>query len=135
MTTLRNPSLLDGEIPLTPCELQVCYELVKTTVGQKEIAAKLGKSVKTVNIQATSAYKKLGVTNRFELIQRFGKREEVQVLHLSSRDVVHRIMQRLDEVESKLNALLTERALSSTGFAEPCHNASDSQRCNRPPFY
>jgi DNA-binding CsgD family transcriptional regulator len=106
MRTLHNPSLFNGEVPLTPCELQVCYELVRTTLAQKEIAAKLGKSVKTVNLQATSAYKKLGVTNRFELIQRFDKGKEVQVSHLSSRDVVHRIMQRLDEVESKLNELL-----------------------------
>ena len=109
MTTLHNPSLFNGDIPLTPCELQVCYELVQTTLAQKEIAAKLGKSAKTVNLQATSAYKKLGVTGRFELIQRFSK-GEVQVSHLSSRDVVHRIMQRLDEIENKLNALLTERA-------------------------
>ena len=135
MTTLHSPSLFNGEIPLTPCELQVCFELVKTTLAQKEIAAKLGKSAKTVNLQATSAYKKLGVTSRFELIQRFGKTKEVQVSYLSSRDVVHRVMQRLDEIENKLNALLTERALSSTGFAEPDHNVSDSQRCNRPPFY
>jgi hypothetical protein len=108
--------------------------LVKTTLGQKEIAAKLGKSVKTVNLQATSAYKKLGVTSRFELIQRFGKTKEVQVSHLSSSDLVHRLMQRLEEVESKLNALLAERASSSAGFAETGHNISDSQRCNRTPF-
>jgi DNA-binding CsgD family transcriptional regulator len=107
MTTLHNPSLFNGEIPLTRCELQVCDELVRTTLAQKEIAAKLGKSTKTVNIQATSAYKKLGVANRFELIQRFGKGKEVQVSHLSSRDVVHRIMQRLDEIENVLNHLLT----------------------------
>ena len=130
MTTLHKPSLFNGEIPLTPCELEICYELVKTTLAQKEIAAKLGKSVKTVDVQAASAYKKLGVSSRFELIQRFGNAKEVQVSHLSSRDVVHRIMLRLDEIESKLNALLAERALSSTGFAEPGHNVTDSQPCN-----
>ena len=106
MTTLHNPALFNGDVRLTPCEVQVCYELVTTTLVQKEIAAKLGKSLKTVSVQVASAYKKLGVTNRFELIQRFDKGKEVQVSHLSSRDVVHRIMQRLDEVESKLNELL-----------------------------
>jgi DNA-binding CsgD family transcriptional regulator len=113
MTTPHNPSFLNDEMPLTPCELQVCYELVKTTLAQKEIAAKLGKSTKTVNLQATSAYKKLGVTGRFELIQRFNRGKEVQVSHLSSRDVVHRIMQRLDEIERVLHDLITEKHRSN----------------------
>jgi DNA-binding CsgD family transcriptional regulator len=135
MTTLHSPSLFNGEKPLTPCELQVCYELVKTTLGQKEIAAKLGKSVKTVNLQATSAYKKLGVTSRFELIQRFGKTKEVQVSHLSSSDVVHRLMQRLEEVESKLNALLAERrhrqpGSQKQGITPRIHSAATER-----PFY
>ena len=112
MTPQHNTSLFNEEIPLTPCEFQVCFELVTTTLLQKEIAAKLGKSCKTMNVQAASAYKKLGVTNRFELIQRFNKGEQVQVLQLSSRDVVHRIMKRLDEIERKLNDLLRERECS-----------------------
>jgi DNA-binding CsgD family transcriptional regulator len=112
MTTLQNPSLFNSEIPLTPREFQVCYELVTTTLSQKEIAAKLGKSLRTVNLQATSGYKKLGVTSRFELIQRFGKGKEVQVSYLSSRDVVHRIMQKLDEIERVLNDLLTRKQSS-----------------------
>jgi DNA-binding CsgD family transcriptional regulator len=119
MTTLHSPSLFNEKIPLTPCELQVCYELVKTTLAQKEIAAKLGKSAKTVNLQATSAYKKLGVTGRFELIQRFNQGEE-QVSHLSSRDVIHRIMRRLDEIERVLQDLLTGK-----------HSPNNCVRCLR----
>jgi DNA-binding CsgD family transcriptional regulator len=115
MTTLHSPSLSNGEIPLTPCELQVCYELVTTTLAQKEVAAKLGKSLKTVSVQVASAYKKLGITSRFELIQRFGKGKEVQVAHLSSHDVVHRLMQRLDEIERVLNHLLTKEHRSHNG--------------------
>jgi len=127
MTALHNRSSFDGEMKLTPCEFQVCNELVNTPLVHKQIAAKLGKSAKTLEVQIASAYKKLGVSSRFELIQRFENAKEVQVSHLFSSDVVHRIMLRLDEIESKLNALLTERALSSTGFAEPGHNVTDSQ--------
>ncbi len=108
MTALSNTSLLDEDLPLSPCEFQVCYELATGTLTQKEIAGKLGKSLKTISVQATSGYKKLGVTSRFELIQRFGKGKEVQVSHLSSRDVVHRIMERLDEIEGVLNVLLKQ---------------------------
>ena len=130
MTALHNRSSFDGEMKLTPCEFQVCNELVNTPLVHKQIAAKLGKSAKTLEVQIASAYKKLGVSSRFELIQRFENAKEVQVSHLFSSDVVHRIMLRLDEIESKLNALLTERALSSTGFAEPGHNVTDSQSCH-----
>ena len=114
MTTPHNPSFFNGEIPLTPCELQVCYELVKTDTCPERDCGQTGQSAKTVNLQATSAYKKLGVTGRFELIQRFNKGEEVQVSHLSSRDVVHRIMQRLDEIERVLNDLITENDRPNT---------------------
>ncbi len=55
---------------LTSCESQVCRELVKTSLVQKEIAAKLGKSHRTVTMQVTSIYKKLGVNSRLELIQK-----------------------------------------------------------------
>ena len=127
MTALHNRSSFDGEMKLTPCEFQVCNELVNTPLVHKQIAVKLGKSAKTLEVQIASAYKKLGVSSRFELIQRFENAKEVQVSHLFSSDVVHRIMLRLDEIESKLNALLTERALSSAGFAEPGHNVTDSQ--------
>lgn len=106
MITKHGASLFDGDIPLTPCELQVCYELIKTPLGLKEIATKLGKSLKTVDVQAAAAYKKLGVKSRLELIQRFSSGQEVKVSHLSSRDVVHGIMARLDEINSKLNYLL-----------------------------
>ena len=67
---MHGSSLFDGEIPLTRCELEVCYELVKTSMGLKEIAAKLGKSAKTVSVQATSAYQKLSVQSRIELESR-----------------------------------------------------------------
>jgi DNA-binding CsgD family transcriptional regulator len=110
MATLSNPSLYDAEVPLTPCEFQVCFELVNTALVHKQIAAKLGKSTKTVEVQIASAYKKLGVTSRCELIQRFNSVREVQVKSLPSKGLVHRLMQRLDEVERVLNDLLTERA-------------------------
>jgi DNA-binding CsgD family transcriptional regulator len=102
-------SLFEGGVPLTPSELQVCYELVQTPLGLKEIAAKFGKSPKTVDFQATSAYRKLGVKNRLELIQRFSSGKEIQVSHLSSRDIVHAIIGRLDEIDGKLNELLGKR--------------------------
>jgi DNA-binding CsgD family transcriptional regulator len=108
-------SLFDGEIPLTRCELEVCYELVKTSMGLKEIAAKLGKSAKTVSVQATSAYQKLRVQSRIELVQRFHSGKEVRVAQLSSRDVVHGIMDRLDEIEHLLKDLLEERHRPSGG--------------------
>ena len=101
-------SLFDGNVPLTPSELQVCFELIGTPLSLKEIAAKLGKSVKTVDVQATSAYRKLSVTSRLELIQRFGSGTEVKVSHLSSRDIAHGIMEKLDEINSKLNYILAQ---------------------------
>ena len=112
MLTNHASSLFDGNVPLTPCELQVCFELIKTPLGLKEIAAKLGKSLKTVDVQASSAYKKLGVKSRLELIQRFGSGKEVRVSHLSSRDIAHGIMEKLDEINSKLNFLLAQTSYS-----------------------
>ena len=108
MLTTYASSLFGSNVPLTPCELQVCCELVRTPLSLKEIAAKLGKSLKTVDVQATSSYRKLNVTSRLELIQRFGSGTEVKVSHLSSRDITHRIMERLDEINSKLNYLLEQ---------------------------
>jgi DNA-binding CsgD family transcriptional regulator len=105
-------SLFDGDVPLTPCELQVCYELIRTSLSLKEIATKLGKSLKTVDVQATSAYKKLSVKSRIELIQRFGSGKEVTVSHLTSRDIAHGLIERLDEINSKLNYLLAQTAYS-----------------------
>jgi hypothetical protein len=90
----------------------VCYELVKTPLSIKEIAAKLGKSPKTVDVQSTSAYRKLGVRNRLELIQRFSSGKEIQVSHLSSQDIVHAIVERLDGIDRKLNELLGKRSYS-----------------------
>ena len=110
MTPQHNTSLFNEEIPLTPCEFQVCFELMNTALVHKQIAAKLGKSTKTVEVQIASAYKKLGVTSRCELIQRFNSVREVQVKSLPSKGLVHRLMQRLDEVERVLNDLLTEKA-------------------------
>src|SRR2546429_9929198 len=112
MLTTYASSLFDGNVPLTPCELQVCCELVRTPLSLKEIAAKLGKSLKTVDVQAASAYKKLGVKSRLELIQRFGSGTEGKVSHLSSRDVAHGIIERFDEINSKLNYLLAQTAYS-----------------------
>jgi DNA-binding CsgD family transcriptional regulator len=108
MLTNHASSPSDGNVPLTPCELQVCYELIRTPLSLKEIATKLGKALKTVDVQATSAYRKLNVTSRLELIQRFGSGTEVKVSHVSSRDVAHGIMERLDEINSKLNYLLAQ---------------------------
>ena len=108
MTRLHNRSPFDGEIQLTPCEFQVCYELVNTALVHKQIAAKLGKSAKTVEVQIASAYKKLGVTSRWELIQRFNSEREIEVKSLPSKGFVNRIIQRLDEIERVLNDLLTE---------------------------
>jgi DNA-binding CsgD family transcriptional regulator len=108
-------SLFDGEIPLTRCELEVCYELVNTPMGLKEIAAKLGKSTKTVSVQATSAYQKLSVQSRLQLVQRFHSGKEVRVTELSSRDVVHGILDRLDEIEHLLKDLVEEKHRSSSG--------------------
>ena len=105
MTTLRKPSLVPAEPQLTPCEFQVCYELVNTALVHKQIAAKLGKSQKTVEVQVASAYKKLGVTSRWELIQRFNSEKEVPVKSLPARGLVNRIMERLDEIESALRVL------------------------------
>jgi DNA-binding CsgD family transcriptional regulator len=110
MTPQHNTSLFNEEIPLTPCEFQVCCELVNTTLLHKQIAAKLGKSTKTVEVQIASAYKKLGVTSRCELIQRFNSAREIQLKSLPSKGLVRRLMQRLDEVERVLNDLLTARA-------------------------
>ena len=107
MTTPHNRSPFDREIQLTPCEFQVCYELVNTALVHKQIAAKLGKSAKTVEVQIASAYKKLGVSSRWELIQRFNSESEIPVKSLSSKGFVNRIMQRLDEIERVLNDLLT----------------------------
>jgi DNA-binding CsgD family transcriptional regulator len=112
MTTLHTPSLFRGEMQLTPCEFQVCYELVNTALVHKQIAAKLGKSAKTVEVQIASAYKKLGVTSRWELIQRFNSEREIQVKSLPSKGFVSRIMQRLDEIERVLNDLLTDERRS-----------------------
>ena len=112
MTTLHNRSPFDGEIQLTPCEFQVCYELVNTALAHKQIAAKLGKSAKTVEVQIASAYKKLGVTSRWELIQRFNSEREIEVKSLPSKGFVNRIIQRLDEIERVLNDLLTEERRS-----------------------
>src|SRR5580704_6364840 len=112
MTTLHTPSLLRGEMQLTPCEFQVCYELVNTALVHKQIAAKLGKSAKTVEVQIASAYKKLGVTSRWELIQRFNSEREIPVKSLPSGGLVNRIMQRLDEIERMLNDLLTQERRS-----------------------
>jgi len=112
MLTTYTSSLFDSNVPLTPCELQVCCELVRTPLSLKEIAAKLGKSLKTVDVQATSAYKKLCVKSRLELIQRFGSGTEVRVSHLSSRDIAHGIMEKLDEINSKLNYLLAQTSYS-----------------------
>ena len=109
MTTLHTPSLSSGEMQLTPCEFQVCYELVNTALVHKLIAAKLGKSAATVEVQIASSYKKLGVTSRWELIQRFNSEREIQVKSLPSKDFVNRIMQRLDEIERVLNDLITEK--------------------------
>jgi DNA-binding CsgD family transcriptional regulator len=108
-------SLFDGEVPLTPCELEVCCELVKTPMGLKEIAAKLGKSAKTVSVQAASAYQKLSVQSRLELIQRFYSGKEIQVSQVSPRDVVHRIMERLDEIEHLLKTVIEKRSRSDDG--------------------
>src|ERR1700719_2020377 len=108
MTTLQTPSPFPGEMQLTPCEFQVCYELVNTPLVHKQIAAKLGKSAKTVEVQIASAYKKLGVTSRWELIQRCNSKREIQIKFLPSAGLVNRIMQRLDEIERVLNDLLTE---------------------------
>lgn len=94
MIVNHGSSLFDGDVPLTPCELQVCCELNNTSLGRKEIAAKLGKSLKTVDVQATSAYRKLGVKSRLELIQRFSSGKEIKASHLSSLDIVHGIMER-----------------------------------------
>jgi DNA-binding CsgD family transcriptional regulator len=112
MLTTHASSLFDGNVPLTPCELQVCFELIRTPLSLKEVAAKLGKSLKTVDVQAASAYKKLGVKSRLELIQRFGSGTEVRVSHLSSRDIAHGIMAKLDEINSKLNFLLAQTSYS-----------------------
>jgi DNA-binding CsgD family transcriptional regulator len=96
------------EAQLTPCEFQVCFELVNTALVHKQIAAKLGKSVKTVEVQIASAYKKLGVTSRCELIQRFNSEREVAVKSLPSPGMLNRILRRLDELESVINELLIE---------------------------
>jgi DNA-binding CsgD family transcriptional regulator len=109
MTTLHNRSSFDGEMKLTPCEFQVCCELVHTPLVHKQIAAKLGKSAKTVEVQIASAYKKLGVTSRWELIQRFNSEREIPVKSLPSGGFVNGIMQRLDEIERVLNDLVTEK--------------------------
>src|ERR1700675_2174029 len=109
MTTLDTPSLFRGEMQLTPCEFQVCCELVNTPLVHKQIAAKLGKSTKTVEVQIASAYKKLGVTSRWELIQRFNSEREIPVKSLPSGGFVNGIMQRLDEIERVLNDLVTEK--------------------------
>ena len=106
MITIHGSSSFDGDVPLTPRELQVCCELINTSLGLKEIATKLGKSLKTMDVQASSAYRKLGVKSRLELIQRFSSGKEIKVSHLSSRDIVHGIMERLDEINGKLNYLL-----------------------------
>jgi DNA-binding CsgD family transcriptional regulator len=106
MTTQLNRSPFEREIQLTPCEFQVCYELVNTALGHKQIAAKLGKSAKTVEVQIAAAYKKLKVTSRWELIQRFNSEREIQVKSLPFEGFVNRVMQRLDEIERLLNDLL-----------------------------
>ena len=148
MTTLHTPSRFRGEMQLTPCEFQVCYELVNTALVHKQIAAKLGKSAKTVEVQIASAYKKLGVTSRWELIQRFNSEREIQVKSLPSKGFVNRIMQRLDEMERVLNDLLAEQrrtptpvrtiepvtsvdALYSPRYASGTVNATDSIAAGR----
>ena len=129
MTTPPTRSLFPVEMQLTPCEFQVCYELVNTALVHKQIAAKLGKSAKTVEVQIASAYKKLGVTSRWELIQRFNSEREIQVKSLPSRGLMNRIMQRLDEIERVLNDLLTKehRAPSAVRPIE-FHGASAVRR-------
>jgi|HubBroStandDraft_6_1064221.scaffolds.fasta_scaffold252226_2 DNA-binding CsgD family transcriptional regulator len=148
MTTLHNRSSFDGEMKLTPCEFQVCNELVNTPLVHKQIAAKLGKSAKTVEVQIASAYKKLGVTSRWELIQRFNSEKEIPVKSLPSGGLVNRIMQRLDEIERMLNDLLTQErrspnpvrtidsvtsvnALSRPRYASGAVNATDSVAAGR----
>jgi DNA-binding CsgD family transcriptional regulator len=110
--TKMNPSIVPGEAQLTPCEFQVCNELVHTALVHKQIAAKLGKSAKTVEVQITSAYKKLGVTSRWELIQRFNSEVEIPVKDIPSKGLVNRLMQRLDEIERILDELRSEQRLS-----------------------
>jgi len=119
MNTINGLLLLDADVPLTPCEFALCHELVKTTLGLKEIAAKLGKSTKTANVQATSAYRKLGVKSRLELIQRFHNGKEIRVSHISAREAVLGITQRLDEIENKLDYLLAQRQISREGRPRP----------------
>jgi DNA-binding CsgD family transcriptional regulator len=152
MTTPHNRSPFDRQIQLTPCEFQVCYELVNTALVHKQIAAKLGKSAKTVEVQIASAYKKLGVKSRWELIQRFNSESEIPVKSLPSKGFVNRIMQRLDEMERMLNDLLAEQhrsptpirtiesvitsvdALYSPGYASGVVNATDSIAAGRSIF-
>jgi len=134
MTTLQTPPPFPGEMQLTPCEFQVCYELVNTALVHKQIAAKLGKSAKTVEVQIASAYKKLGVTSRWELIQRFNSKREIPVKFLPSTGLLNRIMQRLDEIERVLNDLLTEehrapnpvRTIESITSVDRCWNVDTS---------
>jgi DNA-binding CsgD family transcriptional regulator len=108
MTTVHSSLRGREKTELTPCEFQVCYELVNTALVHKQIAAKLGKSVKTVEVQIASAYKKLRVTSRCELIQRFNNEREVPVNSAPSKGLLNRLMQRLDNIERLLNDLLRE---------------------------
>lgn len=69
-----------------------------------------------MDVQSTSAYRKLGVRNRLELIPRFSSGREIQVSHLSSQDIVKAIVERLDGIDRKLNELLPFIALSRPDF-------------------
>ena len=114
-TPHNNGSLFRPEVQLTRCESQVCYELVNTALVHKQIAAKLGKSVKTVEGQIASAYKKLSVTSRCELIQKFNSEREAPVDSLHFEGLVNRILQRLDELERVVMACSQRSAPTEFG--------------------
>ncbi len=64
-----------GDSDLTPTELQVA-ELVATGQSNKEVAAALFVSVRTVEANLSKIFRKLGIESRAELAGRFGGEEE-----------------------------------------------------------
>lgn len=68
MTTrsVQESSLLDR---VTPAERALVH-LIREGCSNKEIAARLGKSARTVRTQLSSVYKKIGVTSRSRLVAR-----------------------------------------------------------------
>jgi len=104
----RNPQL--GE-ELTTTERMLVEELAKDGESNKTIALKVGKPVSTVKSHLLAASRKLGVTNRNQLLVRWLRREEEQDMKF------------VEFLETTLIVDLKDTGMDATAedFEECCH--------------